>query len=93
MEVNSLFYLYLTVQVKSKLGFIFLQSCDGCKSHKHIIDLAERLIFSISLGFLLQGPPPSPNTPEEYQGIFAATVAGKQVGMELGKLYTPELEA
>ena len=62
-------------QVESKIGFIFLQSCDGCKSHQKIIEIAQNVLSDMSSTERgSQVPPSLPPQPEDYVGVYTASL-------------------
>ena len=68
------------LQAESKVGFILLQSCDGCASHRKIIAIAQQLLLAAS-GILSahQAPPKAPPNPQEYVGVYTATIGKVKV--------------
>ena len=65
----------LFMQPEIKTGFIFLQSCDGCGSHREIISIAEQIILEAKSVLLSMQPgPPVPPNPSEYVAVYEAQV-------------------
>ena len=70
------------MQLDGKIGFIFLQSCDGCKSHRAIISEAQSVLVDMMtylLAFALNGPSTLPPKPQDYVGTYTANVGPMQV--------------
>ena len=65
------------MQLYGKIGFILLQSCDGCKSHQAIIDKAMSLLAMTTV-FQLRSEvyvaPLLPLEPQKYEGLYTAMV-------------------
>ena len=61
----------ISPQHEIKTGFVFLHSCDGCRSHEPVIELAQSIITRVS--GVLEGLQPGPNLPpdpSEYAGNY-----------------------
>ena len=66
------------------MGFIFLQSCDGCASHQKIIEIAQGILLQADAVLGMNQPPPSiPPNIMDYIGVYATTVGGLQVSFNL----------
>lgn len=72
------------LQTEIKMGFIFLQSCDGCASHQKIIEIAQGILLQADAVLGMNQPPPSiPPNIMDYIGVYATTVGGLQVSFNL----------
>ena len=59
--------------MESKVGFILLQSCDGCGSHQMIIKLAQKVLLKMAAAEATSQPPPSlPPKPQDFVGVYTA---------------------
>ena len=63
--------------VENKIGFIFLQSCDRCSSHSKILGVGQQLLLqAATILSEYQAPPSVPPNPQEYVGVYTASVKG-----------------
>ena len=70
------------MQVESKIGFVFLHSCDRCNTHPKILSIAQQLLLQASRVLTMsQAPPSLPAHPQDYVGIYTATVGKTNVSI------------
>ena len=83
---NQIAGIIYSLQTESKLGYIFLQSCDGCASHAIIKQVARKLLMEAAeVLAAAQAPPRLPPSPQDYVGDYTNRVGHSQVwGISVG---------